>query len=199
MRALKRDLMQAVEFCHLVLEQHLEEGARVVDATAGNGHDTLFLGKLVGDEGRVYAFDRQEQAIVKTERLLSAHNLLHRVKLIRDGHERIGHYLGGTPLDGLVFNLGYLPGGDKNIVTQGGTTIFALQTGLDLLKTGGIAVLVVYTGHPGGKGEAAAIDRFVRTLPGQEYNVACYSFFNQAKEPPQVLMVKKRFISFPCS
>ncbi|HHU50860.1 MAG TPA: 16S rRNA (cytosine(1402)-N(4))-methyltransferase [Firmicutes bacterium] len=189
---MKDDLMQAVEFSHFVFHQHIAEGATVVDATAGNGHDTLFLAGLVGEEGIVYAFDRQEQAIANTHALLCAHHLERRVKLIKDGHEYLGKYLGMTAVDGVLFNLGYLPGGDKSVVTKGETTVAALQAGLNLLRPGGIIVLVAYTGHPGGREETAAIFRFLRTLAAKEYNVARYSFLNQPKGPPQVLMVKKR-------
>lgn len=175
----------------MLFKEHINEGAVVVDATAGNGRDSVFLAELVGDKGRVYSFDIQKKAIENTERRLSEKNLLKRVKLIEDSHSKLEKYINEKEIDGMIFNLGYLPGGNKGIVTRSEPTLSALEKGLDLLKTGGIIVLVIYTGHPGGREELNGILGLSAELSADEYNVLRYHFINQ-ENPPQLLAVIKR-------
>ncbi|NLA77970.1 MAG: hypothetical protein GX845_00295 [Erysipelothrix sp.] len=122
----------------------------VVDATMGNGHDTLFLSEHAH---RVYAFDINPQAYANTK-----HKVQHQtnVILILDGHENMLHHI-KEPLDGVVFNCGYLPGGDRSSTTKQGTTIQALMHAKTLLKHDGWLCITVYTGHPHGKQEAHAV------------------------------------------
>jgi len=87
------DFWNCVDFSHMLFVEHIREGAVVVDATAGNGRDSVFLAELVGDMGRVYSFDIQKKAIENTERRLSEKNLLKRVKLIEDSHSKLGKYI----------------------------------------------------------------------------------------------------------
>ena len=121
-----------------------------VDATAGNGNDTVFLAQHIG-QGMVYSFDIQREALAQTATLLEQKGLQTRVKLILAGHERIDQYV-KAPLDAVMFNLGYLPGGDHHIITQPQNTTTALQRAIELLKIGGRISLVVYTGHSGAVG-----------------------------------------------
>ena len=184
------DFWQMVEFSHLLMSRHISAGAVVIDATAGNGHDSLMLANLVGDEGRVYAFDIQEKAIRNTEKLLAEHKVLPRVKLFKDGHQNLDKYI-IEEIDGMIFNLGYLPGGDKEIITNKETTIEALEKGLELLKEGGLIILVVYTGHSGGEEELAALLDFIAGLDSHIYNVLNYRFVNQ-QTAPQILAIIRR-------
>ncbi len=188
---MKRDLMQGVKFSHLLFEEHIETGARVIDATAGNGYDTIFLAELVGERGQVLSFDIQHEAIMRTEKRLTERGLGKRVKLIQQGHEEIGKYLDSN-IDGILFNLGYLPGGNREITTRAETTLRAVKTGQRYLKPGGLIVLVIYTEQPGGEGEKEALLKHAEGLNCQEYNVLHYHFLNQSKNPPQVLAIKKR-------
>ncbi|MFW6279233.1 MAG: class I SAM-dependent methyltransferase [Bacillota bacterium] len=184
-------LMQGVEYSHFLFEKHLGSGDRVVDATTGNGHDTLFLAHLVGKQGQVWGFDIQKKAIEETKKKIKAGGLQDRVQLIHDGHENLAQYV-TSPVDGILFNLGYLPGSRKKVVTNPETTLQALKSGLNLLAPDGLVVLVVYTGHEGGKAENRALLKYCTTLDENRYNVLYYHFLNQVKSPARVLAIKHR-------
>ena len=135
-------------------------GDEVVDATAGNGHDTLELARLVGETGRVYAFDIQQAAIDQTRRRLSRHGLLERVTLQLCGHEHLLERLAPEcqgKIAAVMFNLGYLPGGDKQRVTRAATTVPAMEQAARCLRPGGILTVIAYPGHPGGSDELDAV------------------------------------------
>jgi len=168
----------------------LKPGGKAIDATTGNGHDTLFMAGLVGDTGRVYAFDIQQVALDKTLARLQEAGADKQVELIRAGHELMAQYVTG-PVDAVMFNLGYLPGGDHRIITRPKTTLDAVRAGLDLLKAGGLMTLVVYWGHPGGEEEAQAVDEFASVLPQEEFAVARLSFLNRRQAPPYVIIIEK--------
>lgn len=186
------DFIQGVEFSHFLLEKSIKKGSLVIDATAGNGKDTLFLAKLVGEKGKVLAFDIQAKAIAKTKELLDKNKLSYQVELYQSGHEKMALYLDKRKVDAILFNLGYLPGGDKNIITQAKTTLVAVKTGLEHLTKGGLIVLVVYPGHKGGQEELKALLSYVKELNQQEYNVLHYYFPNQKKSPPELIGIMKR-------
>ncbi len=191
-KKVKKDFMQGVSFSHFLLARHVSRGDKVIDATAGNGKDTVFLAELVGNSGHVFAFDIQDKAIRNTEKLLKKNNLETRVKLIQANHENMLNYIDINEVKGIIFNLGFLPGGDKSIITGSNTTLKALKQGLNILGKGGIIVLVIYTGHPGGEEEKEAVINFCRDLNYREYNVLNYNFINQKKPPAQVIGIKKR-------
>ena len=108
---------QITEYCHHILEEYIEEGDICIDATAGNGGDTEFLCKKVGETGKVYAFDVQEMAIAHTRERLERANLSARAELILDGHEKMQTYV-KEEAKAIIFNFGYLPGGDHEIATH---------------------------------------------------------------------------------
>lgn len=110
-------MIRITEIAQKQVAEVLREGDRAVDATAGNGWDTLFLARLVGPDGRVYAFDIQQAALDETAALLRKNKLLERVDLIHAGHEAMASYV-KEPVAAVMFNLGYLPGGDHSIVTR---------------------------------------------------------------------------------
>ncbi len=182
-------------FARTLLRNAVQTGDAAVDATAGNGHDTLFLAELVGENGRVYSFDIQQEAIDNTRKRLQQHGLEDRCILIRDGHENIPSHIPQTfrgRIKGAVFNLGYLPGGDKSIVTKPETTIRAVEGLLDILAPGGIIVLVVYHGHPEGKRERDELLPYVSQLDQKLYHVLRYEFINQKNDPPFIIAIEKR-------
>ncbi|GAB6099888.1 class I SAM-dependent methyltransferase [Halanaerocella petrolearia] len=188
---MQQDFKQGVYFSHQLLREHIVQGANLVDATVGNGHDTKFMAELVGRSGTIWGFDLQEEAIKRAKERLEEANLKQQVELINDGHEDLADYI-DQPVDGILFNLGYLPGGDKEVITQAETTLQAVKEGIDLLQVGGLLVLVMYLGHPGGKEEQQVLLDYATALDEKAYNVLHYSFINQEKEPPQVLAIKKR-------
>lgn len=169
-------MIRAVDQCHAMLRERVRPGDVVVDATAGNGNDTLFLARLVGAEGRVYAFDIQKQALEATRRLLHANGIEPgRVRLRAAGHETMAREV--EPSDhgriaAVVFNLGYLPGGDKKRITRPETTVAALRAAVRLLAPDGRIAVVLYTGHPGGKEEADAVRAWAATLPPETFRIS---------------------------
>ncbi len=183
-------LQRVIQYAQNLLQMSIGEGDIAVDATAGNGHDTLFLANLVGDDGYVYAFDVQKDAVNATLHRLLDSSLEHRALILRDGHENIGKYV-TKPVAGAIFNLGYLPGSDHSIITKPNTTIQALESLLPLLKIGGVIVLVVYHGHEGGKEERDEVIRFVSELPQKSVHVLKYEFLNQKNDPPFVIALEK--------
>lgn len=172
-----------VSISHWWLEAYVKPGMVVVDATAGNGHDTLFLAQLVGPKGKVFAFDIQPAALAATGQRLRQHGLADRVELIAAGHEHLDHYV-REAIHAVVFNLGYLPGGDKTIITRPETTLQALQRGMELLVPGGLIVLTVYTGHPGGGEEWESLKEFILRLPREEWDVVQSTFLNRSPSAP---------------
>ncbi|MDO5457741.1 MAG: class I SAM-dependent methyltransferase [Atopococcus tabaci] len=182
-----------LEFSHRLLKTAAQQGDTVIDATAGNGHDTCLLAHLVGEQGKVYSFDIQEQAIINTQKKLEEEGLAHRVTLLQQGHETISQVFNEEAvISTAIFNLGYLPKGDKSIITLPDTTIQAFEGVLDRLKAGGIMVVVVYHGHPGGKEEKDAVENYLRLLDQTSFHVLKYEFINQKNNPPYILAVKKR-------
>ncbi|MFW6035607.1 MAG: class I SAM-dependent methyltransferase [Halothermotrichaceae bacterium] len=185
------DFMQGVEFSHWLMKNYIKEGDKVIDATSGNGHDTVFLADLVGKEGYVWAFDIQKEAIANTKEQIVEKKYQDRVKIIKDNHKNVKKYIESS-VSGILFNLGYLPRGDKNKPTTAADTLQAVKKGIELLKTGGILVLVCYTEHSGGKEEFNTVHNYLKELKQDEFNVLHYHFLNQLKTPPQVLGAIKR-------
>ena len=183
-------LERVLQYAQTLLKSAVDEGDIAVDATAGNGHDTLFLAQLVGDDGFVYAFDVQKQAVDATLHRLLDNALEHRALVLKDGHENVAKYV-NKPVAGAIFNLGYLPGSDHEVITRPNTTIQALEDLLKLLKVGGIIVLVIYHGHEGGKEERDEVIRFVSELPQKYIHVLRYEFLNQKNDPPFVIALEK--------
>ncbi|WP_087972775.1 tRNA (mnm(5)s(2)U34)-methyltransferase [Oceanobacillus rekensis] len=180
-----------LNYAHYLLEETVEKGEVVIDATCGNGNDTLFLSKLVAEHGYVYAFDIQEQAIANTKEALTFHERTN-VSLIHDSHENIADYIKNTEIAGAIFNLGYLPKSDKTVITEGASTVAAVDTILSLLKKGGLVVLVVYHGHEGGKDEKKSLLKYLFQLDQKKYNVLRYGFINQKNDPPFILAIEKK-------
>lgn len=183
-------LLKALDYAKELVQEVLEPGEVAVDATAGNGHDTVFLARLVGPQGRVWAFDIQREALERVRQRLQRENLAQRVTLLLKGHENMASYV-KRPVGAIMFNLGYLPGGDHSIITSPETTVVAVRAGLSLLRVGGIMTLVVYTGHPGGMAESEALVEFCTNLPQENFQVLQYRFLNQQNFPPYLLAIAK--------
>lgn len=183
-------LERVIQYAQTLLKMSVSEGDIAVDATAGNGYDTLFLANLVGDDGYVYAFDVQKEAVDATLHRLLDNALEHRAIVLKDGHENVEKYV-HKPVAAAIFNLGYLPGSNHEIVTQPNTTIQAIESLLKLLKIGGIIVLVVYHGHEGGKEERDEVIQFVSELPQKHVHVLRYEFINQKNDPPFIIALEK--------
>ncbi|MFC4404788.1 class I SAM-dependent methyltransferase [Gracilibacillus xinjiangensis] len=181
-----------IPFSHQLLKEIVLKGDTVIDATCGNGNDTLFLSKLVGQHGKVYGFDIQAAAIVNTRKKIETEDYLKNVTLIHDGHEAIDKYIAvNEEVAGAIFNLGYLPKGDHAVVTKPVSTIQAVERILKRLTLGGRIVLVVYHGHEGGTEEKNHLLTFCENLDQNYYQVLQYQFINQKNQPPFILAVER--------
>lgn len=169
----------------------IENGSIAVDATCGNGNDTLHLAREVGEEGKVFSFDVQKEAILKTERLLKEYDLKHRVVLLNEDHSKLEVSV-PPRISAVMFNLGYLPGSDKKVVTKPQNTLKALELSLKLLKNGGIITCVIYQGHEMGKLEASELEKFCLELDPNYYKVIKTISINNIKYPPYLIAIKKR-------
>lgn len=191
---LHKPIYRATDFLHSLLRGRINKGDAVVDATMGNGYDTFFLWEQVGPSGIVYSFDIQKKSLEATRKRLKENNVTidsSNIKLILDGHENMGNYVKHS-IDTVMFNLGYLPGGDKEIITKPATTIKALSIALSLLKKGGIASLIIYYGHLGGLQEKDALLKYVNSLDDSKYTVLCCNYINHKNNPPIILIIEKK-------
>jgi precorrin-6B methylase 2 len=187
-------LKRVLPYSHFLLQQTVEIGDFVVDGTAGNGNDTVMLAKLVGEDGQVLSFDIQEKAIQNSRDLINQEKLRN-VTLVHDSHSELEAYLPEEMkhnIGGAIFNLGYLPGSDRSIITKPDTTLKAIQTLLEHLKRNKLIVLVVYYGHEGGKTEKDQLLGFLRSLDQKYFQVLQYGFINQKNDPPFVLAIERK-------
>ncbi len=148
----------------------IKAGDTCIDATMGNGHDTLFLAQSVGTTGRVYAFDIQNTAVEATRVLLIHNQLQSRVNVIKASHQVMQDYI-TDPVKAIMFNLGYLPGGNKSIITRTTNTLAALNASIKLLTTPGCLTIIAYPGHAGGEDEAATIKDWTKHLPDNHFQI----------------------------
>lgn len=183
-----RKQYQITEFCHHFLQMHVCENDRCIDATAGNGYDTEFLCKLVGPEGKVYAFDIQEDALNHTKERLHSAGIIDRAVLIHAGHEQMKEYV-QEEVGAVVFNFGYLPGGDHTIATKADTSIQAIKQGMDLLRVGGIMSLCIYSGGDTGFDEREQILTFLKQLDAKKWLVIASEYYNRSNHPPMPVLV----------
>lgn len=186
-------LLSALAYTHTLIKQTIQPGDTVIDATVGNGHDTLLLAGLVKESGKVVGFDIQKTAIDTTRKRLAEAGLENRVQLYHKGHESIDDVLAPDDTVSLVvYNLGYLPKGDKTIVTTPDSTVESLGQALSHLKKNGLILLMIYYGHEGGEKEKDAVLRFTQALPQKKYSVLQYQYLNQKNAPPFLIAIEKR-------
>ncbi len=183
-------LSTIAELSHDVLLPALVSASVAVDATAGNGWDTLFLARNLPSEAALFALDIQQTAIERTAELLKKHQLLDRVVLLQRGHEEIDRIITGS-IDAAVFNLGYLPNGDHSIATNAATTVKALQIVMNKLVSGGRIVITVYPGHPAGYREKEALEDWLADLRQIDFKVLQLKLINAAEDSPFIILIEK--------
>lgn len=183
-------LYGAVPLAHFFLNERLRAGDRVIDATCGNGGDTILAAELVGPGGRVWAFDIQEAALAQTKARLDAAGLGERVQLVHAGHERLAELV-SEPVKAVVFNLGYLPAGGREVRTAAVTTVAALKGAEGLLLPGGLIMVAVYTGHEGGEEEWQAVQEWAAALDPWGFNVWQARQLNRSDRAPFLILVEK--------
>ncbi len=157
--------------------QHISQGDTVADFTMGNGYDTLFLSKTVGETGHVFAFDIQPSALESTKKRLTENDAPENYTLICDSHHNADKYI-DRPIKAGMFNLGYLPGGDKSITTKRETTLQAVKTAIGLLAPDGILLIAVYPGHEEGEIEGDLIHDMLSQLDRRQYCCAKFRIIN---------------------
>lgn len=181
--------MNALKIVHGAVKKFVKEGDICIDATAGRGYDTAFLSELVGKTGRVLAFDIQSDAVNSTKELLKKRGLKAEVYL--DSHANINKYVGEKTVKCIMFNLGFLPGGDHTIFTSPESSIPAIRVGLDLLVDGGLMTVTVYSGGATGYRERDEVLPFLSSLDSDKYQVLKLSFDNWKGDPPLPFFIIK--------
>ena len=179
--------MNTLTIVHDFLRRHVRPGAFCIDATAGRGRDTALLCRLAGEQGRVLAFDIQDDAIRQTRALLESEGL--RAEVIQDSHANMAQYASPGTVDCIVFNFGRLPGGDPKIFTTAASSLPAIDAGLDLLRPGGVMSLSLYYGGPNGYEERDALLDFFRTIDDRQYSVLVCDWANRRNDPPMPIFL----------
>jgi 16S rRNA C1402 N4-methylase RsmH len=185
--------MRLTEKVHHILTNHLEEGDQAIDATAGNGYDTLFLAEQVGPSGKVIAIDIQDCAIQSTREKLDSAGLIDRVRLVTEDHATALRNLIASnvgKIAAITFNLGYLPGSDKSIQTHLESTVEALADSIQLLSPKGYLCVIAYRGHSEGSAEAESVEAFMRKSQKEGHAVDCYE--PESSNFPPILWVLRK-------
>ena len=169
---------------------HIKEGDVVVDFTMGNGHDTEFLSKTVGESGHVYAFDIQQSAVDSTAKNLKAAGCPDNYTLICDSHHNVKNYVKG-PIKAGMFNLGYLPGSDKTVTTMRETTLPAIEAAIDLMDRDAIILIAVYPGHAEGEAEGKMICEYLSSLSRYKVCATRINILNSPTSPFFIIIENK--------
>ena len=186
-----RKHFSALEIIHKILREHIKPGDICIDATAGRGRDTLFLAGLVGESGKVTAFDIQEAAVESTRALLKENGMDSRAVINLDSHANMANYADPGTVSAITFNFGWLPGGDHNVFTHSESSIAAIKAGLPLLRDGGIMTLIIYYGRETGFAERDALLDFLPTIDSDIYTVVEMPFVNRTNCPPIPIVILK--------
>jgi len=180
-------LRNTTELNHYLIQNYCSKDKVAIDATCGNGNDSLFLAQNCKF---VTCFDIQKLAIENTTNLLKE-NGLDNFKCICDNNANLKNYI-NDKVDIIVYNLGYLPTGDKSITTDCKNTLDSLKNALTILNKDGIISILMYWGHNKGKEEREAILEFVKGLDKKDYHVGYMSFPNQDNTPPEIILITRK-------
>lgn len=181
--------LNTITLAHHLMAQYIKPGACCIDATAGRGFDTAFLCELTGESGEVLAFDIQEDAVNSTKALLEKRGL--RAKVYLESHAHMNQYKEAESVDGIMFNFGYLPGGDHSICTHAQSSIAAINCGLELLKKKGVMSLCIYHGGDTGFEEKNALLAYLKELDTKKYTVIVSELHNRPNHPPLSVFITK--------
>ena len=182
---------QITQWCSRFIEEQVKEGDICIDATMGNGNDTLLLSRLAGPDGQVLAFDIQEQALQAARQKLLRENAPANYTLFLESHTHMADHVKPDSVSCIVFNFGYLPGGDHKLATTYQTSIEAIGKGLGILKHGGMMSLCIYSGGDTGFEEKEKILEYIKGLPGREYTVIVNEYYNRKNCPPMPVFIFK--------
>lgn len=171
-----------------ILRKIIRAGDTVIDATAGNGYDTLFLADCVGDEGKVLAFDVQAAAIASARARVKEAGFANRVEFFQESHERLTEHAASGSASVVMFNLGYLPGEDHDLTTQAASTLAALDAAALVLKAAGILSVICYPGHEAGAAEALEVEAWMAARAGKGWRIAKYGAIGTRRPAPYLLL-----------
>jgi len=171
-----------------LLREAVHDGDLVIDATAGNGHDTLFLAECVGENGRVLAFDVQQAAIHSSSERVAAAGFSKRVEFHHESHATMASHAPPGSVAAVMFNLGYLPGEDHQLTTGTEETLAALDAAALVLKPGGVISVVCYPGHEVGAGESAAVEDWMNSRAATGWRIAKYAMLGTLRPSPFLLV-----------
>lgn len=180
---------QITQWCARFIREQVKPGDLCIDATMGNGNDTLLLSTLAGSAGKVLAFDIQENALRRTEERLRKDGAPENWSLFLESHAHMSRYAGPGSVSCIVFNLGYLPGGDHSMATRSDSTIQALEQSLILLKKGGLVSLCIYSGGDSGFEERDAVLSWLSGLDPRKYLVIRSDYYNRPNNPPIPVLI----------
>lgn len=186
-----KHITKITDFVNFFIDISVKEGFVAVDATCGNGNDTLRLLNRVGRKGKVYAFDIQKIAIENTIKKARESDFFSSLEAVLDSHSKLDLYV-KEKIDFAVFNLGYLPKGDHSIITESKSTIEAIDKILKKLNPDGKIVLAIYTGHKGGREEYYELYSFFKSIDQSDYNVIVTEFVNGKNNPPKLAVIEKK-------
>ncbi len=183
--------INTLSLAHKFIREQVPVGGFCIDATAGRGRDTILLCQLVGDSGTVFSFDIQEDAINQTTKIVNEHGFSDIAHIIRDSHSNMENYAKELSVDCIVFNFGWLPGGNHSIFTTATTSIPAIESGLKLLKNGGVMSLCIYYGGESGYEERDALLEYLSKIDNKKYTVVVNTFHNRTGDPPIFVSIYK--------
>lgn len=183
-----------VKLAHNLINDKVKPGDIVIDATVGNGYDTAFLLDLVKPNGKVFGFDIQQTAIASAWANLKKSTFLECLHLINTTHANMHAYIPSEyhgKISAVMFNLGYLPGGDKQIITQANSTLAALSSASQLLSADGIITILAYPGHEGGELETDQVKNWCLALDPEQYRVALFENHPDKLSAPKLFAITK--------
>ncbi len=183
-------MIDLLELHKYFILNHLKEGDVAVDFTMGNGYDTAFLSRTVGESGRVYAFDIQAEAVESTAKHLAEWGCPNNYTLIHASHHRVKEFV-KEPFKAGMFNLGWLPGGDKSITTLRETTLPAIEAAIDLMDRDAVLNVAVYPGHAEGDAEGEMICEYLAGLSRHKVCATKVKILNSPTSPYFIVIETK--------
>ncbi|WP_031432723.1 class I SAM-dependent methyltransferase [Methylomarinum vadi] len=182
------------ETAHRLIEKRLRNGDIAIDATLGNGHDTLFLARHVGTEGHVYGFDIQSHALDSTRARLTQARLIANVTLFHASHADMVSFIPPEQqgrIQAVMFNLGYLPGSDKTVITRAESTLTALGAACEALAPAGVMTILAYPGHAGGDLETEQVQQWLERLEPSHFHCTIYTSSIDKPGAPRLFYLEK--------
>ena len=184
-----------LDLAQLFWKKILQPGDWAIDATCGNGQDTAKLAQIIGSAGGIIAIDLQKEAIASTQNRLRNSQACP-IHFFCQCHSSFPSFCLEKPIRLIVYNLGYLPGGNKQLTTQTATTLASIQTALTLLQPGGMVSITCYPGHAEGACEQAALIDMVNQLDPHLWSCSHHVWENRKKSPSLLLLQKNNFNPF---